>query len=220
MTKKKTTAKPPAGKWLYRGEVPKQPAFRARAERLNEVLVQLRSLTEFDLLDVLLQELDWRRLDVHGNPTNPPGLDLATFAAVEALVADPAKQAKHEAAVDRVGSSAEKGAQARSKALVARIAAVGRGVPLGKDSPAAVIREIDELVEAMASTDYSATERATMIAKTLSQRLNRSIAVSGVEKALQARSRNGRVELIVMECGIEKRSRRDAADRVKAALKK
>jgi len=188
--------------WIYRGEVPKVPADRARAERQNEVLLHLRSLSADDLCDVLFQELDHRRLDEHGNPKDMlPGLDIATLTALMAwLGQEPSftiRRKNGRTTTDDTDLTAH-------RSLVKRLAAVGRGVELRsmEKGAAPVIREVARLVEGVSNSAKFPTERKAMaIAKSLSKRFSTTITAEQTDAALQRKERNGTVADLVIALG-------------------
>jgi hypothetical protein len=146
---------------------PEHSGLRARRERRERAREQLAELSPFDLADVLFRELDRRRLDANGNPTDPEGLYLAVMAGISVILGESVTP--------------------QDQVMAERVAGVGRGVVLQAENGAALMRELATLAEAFRDTDrIAANDRAPMIARTLSKRFGREVRAEDVEKALAA----------------------------------
>jgi hypothetical protein len=118
--------------------------------------------------------------------------------------------------------------QLAQRALAERIAAVGRGQRLARESDASDIREVSGMVEAMLNTPpekIDPSARAPMLAKTLEKRFGHAVNAADIELALARPSHNGRVADVVIAAGIvsgkveDELFRRDLLRQVALALK-
>jgi hypothetical protein len=141
-----------------------------QARKLARARVELAKLDAGDLAEVLLGELDRRRLDAQGNPTDAPGLYYAAAVVVLGLLG-------------RAGAGDVK--------LVERLAAVGRG-ELGKEDASAKAWELVQLLEAR-WPKISAKERVRMVARTLEKRFGRAVSEAEIAYALELPGRVQRV---------------------------
>lgn len=190
----------------------------ARRAKAQAALAELNSR---EVTDVLLEEIDRRRLDEHGNPTDPPGLYDAVATALLAILGQLPSRKTLESARELGFSSVDE--QLETVALAERLAAVGRGVQLRSkiQDHAPAIREIASLVEAMVKSKLVPPEQKPgALARTLAKRWEREVDEEAMALAIAKKSRNGRVTAVTMALGlIHGASEREVLDRVRDALK-
>jgi hypothetical protein len=151
-----------------------------QARVLAPARVALRNLDNGDLAEVLLEELDRRRLDASGNQTDAPGLYAAACAAILGLLG------------------------LESGATVDRLASVGRGERGEKTDPSAVIREVAELLGSKWPAEMTPEARATMLAKTLATRFRRrNVDAKEIAAALEKTGSRQRIEWVLRAAKIE-----------------
>lgn len=155
-----------------------------RRGRLKRLKSELFELTNAELAELLLLELDRRRLGPDGAPQETPGLYQAATTAVLAILGeDPASIVE---------------------GMIEQLAAVGRGVRVRSlvtdDAP--LIRELAPLVELMKRDPGD-------LARTLSVRLSRACDEAAIAEALKRDTANGRVTDVLIAAGV---FRLDGAD--------
>ena len=164
-----------------------------------ESMERLAALDDDDFAEVVLAELDRRRLDANGNQTDPPGLYNATATGLLALVGELSEQ---------------------DAALAERVAAVGRGVEIrSADSDnAPVLREISTWLD----TDWSRIkDRAGSLAKTLQKRLGRHVDRQQIANALDVQGKRKRLAAVAFAAGLRAADGEPIGENaIKSALKK
>jgi hypothetical protein len=171
MTEKKNSDDEPAHKTA-------DIALRFAPEPDPSCLAALEALPDDEFADVVLKELDRRRLDASGNPTDAPGLYMAAATAVLGMLG------------------------LEKSAMVERLASVGRQELSGKLDNSAVIREVAEMLDAN-WPEMAVEAKAKMVADTLAARLQRPVDAELVASALQKTGSRKRIEWVLRAAKIE-----------------
>lgn len=162
---------------------PPAEALAAWAERrLAPAQDALARLAASEVANVLVRELDRRRLDAHGNPTDPEGLHYGLSVGIWKLL----------------GLSLE-GDDAK---IADNVAAVGRGVRVKSTSQDNSV-PLRELARDLAADWSGIADPAGMLALTLAKRYRRQVTREAVEVALAKKGRRQRLEWLARACGIE-----------------